>query len=107
TTPTFKAMQMYRNADGHGNGFGDTSIKAAVKNPDVLSAFAALRQDGAMTVMVINKSLDDDTNVHLKLGHFTAAGTAKAWRLTASNAIQALSDITWSGGVLQDAVPKQ
>ncbi|MBV9993452.1 MAG: cellulase [Alphaproteobacteria bacterium] len=107
TTPTFKAMRMFRNVDGHGNGFGDTSVKAAVKNPDVLSAFAALRQDGAMTVMVINKSLDDDTAVHLKLGHFTASGTAKAWRLTASNTIQALSDITWSGGTLEDTAPKQ
>lgn len=107
STPTFKAMQMYRNADGHGHGFGDTSVKAAVKNPDKLAAFAALRQDGAMTVMVINKQLDDAGDVRLKLAHFAKSGTAKAWRLTASNTIQALPDIAWSGGVLADTAPKQ
>ncbi|HWA90513.1 MAG TPA: glycoside hydrolase family 44 protein [Rhizomicrobium sp.] len=106
-TPTFKAMQMYRNADGHGQGFGDTSIQATVPNPDNLSAFAGLRQDGTMTVMVINKSLDNDTAVRLKLANFTKAGTAKAWRLTASNTIAALPDIAWSAGALHDTAPKQ
>jgi len=107
STPTFKAMQMYRNADGHGHGFGDTSVKASVKNPDNVAAFAALRQDGTMTVMVINKQLNQASDLHLKLAHFAKSGTAKAWRLTASNTIQALPDIAWSGGVLADTAPAQ
>jgi len=107
STPTFKAMQMYRNVDGHGLGFGDTAIQAAVPNPDKLSAFAALRQDGAMTVMVINKSLDAAAALRLKLGHFTTSGTAKAWRLTAANAITPLPDIPWSARTLHDTAPAQ
>ncbi len=108
TTPTFKAMRMYRNYDGLGSTFGDTSVSASVPNPDNLSAFAALRgSDGAMTVMVISKVLSGDTPVTLNLGHFTAAGSAKVYRLTANNKLKALPNRAWSGGVLSDSEPAQ
>src|SRR5207253_2346514 len=52
STPTYKAMKMYRNYDSNRSGFGDTSVSAAVPNPDNLSAFAAVRtSDSALTVM--------------------------------------------------------
>jgi hypothetical protein len=108
STPTYKAMQMYRNYDGAGSTFGDTSVAATVPNPDDLSAFAALRSaDGAMTVMVINKDLSGTTPVTLSLGHFTKSGTAKVWRLTSANAIQSMPDIAWSGRALHDTAPAQ
>lgn len=107
-SPTFKAMQMYRNYDGVGSGFGDTSVQASVTNPDKLSAFAALRgSDGAMTVMVINKEPGGGTPVRLKLGNFAKSGTAKVWRLTAANKIEALPDTAWSAGSLRDTAPAQ
>jgi hypothetical protein len=107
STPTFKAMQMYRNYDGAGSGFGDTSIAASVPNPDQLSAFAALRSDGTMTVMVIAKALSGDTPVKLKLAHFSKAGTAQVWRLDSGNRIRRLSDIAWSARALSDTAPAQ
>jgi hypothetical protein len=107
-TPTFRAMQMYRNYDGKGGAFGDTSISANAPSPDDLSAFASLRSsDHAMTVMVISKVLSGDTPVALQLGNFTPSGKAQVWRLTAGNSIQRLSDISWSGGVLNDTEPAQ
>ncbi|HEY1637779.1 MAG TPA: glycoside hydrolase family 44 protein [Rhizomicrobium sp.] len=107
-TPTFKAMQMYRNYDGKGGAFGDTSISATAPNPDDLSAFAALRAgDGAMTVMVISKVLSGDTQMTLTLAHATGSGTAKVYRLTAANQIQQLADLPWSGGILIDTEPAQ
>ncbi len=58
STPTYKAMKLYRNYDGNKSTFGDTSVAAAVPNPDTVSAFAAQRaSDGALTVMVISKYL--------------------------------------------------
>jgi hypothetical protein len=58
STPTYKAMKMYRNYDGLKSTFGETSVAASVPNPDNLSAFAALRaSDGALTVIVISKVL--------------------------------------------------
>jgi hypothetical protein len=108
STPTYKAMQIYRNYDGADSTFGDTSVSATVPNPDDLSAFAALRtKDGAMTVMVISKVLSGTTPVNLSLANFAAAGTAQVYRLTSTNVIQAQPNIAWSGGVLSDTEPAQ
>ncbi|HEX4506174.1 MAG TPA: glycoside hydrolase family 44 protein [Alphaproteobacteria bacterium] len=105
-TPTFKAMQMYRNYDGKDSGFGNISVKAAAPNPDRLSAFAAQRTSGALTVMVINK-IPGATPVTLNLGHFTAAGTAASYQLTSANTIKHLANVKWSGGKLKATVPSQ
>ena len=81
-SPTFKAMQMYRNYDGHKSTFGSISVSDRVPDPDTLSSFAALRQsDGALTVMVVNKALSGPTPVALSLSHFAAADAAQAWQL--------------------------
>ncbi len=62
STPTYKAMKMYRNYDGNKSMFGDTSVAATAPNPDNVSAFAAQRSaDGALTVMVISKKLSGTT----------------------------------------------
>ena len=76
TTPTYKAMKMYRNYDGNKSTFGDTSVAAtSTANPDNLSAFAAQRSiDGALTVMVINKVLSGTTPVTVNLANFAAGG---------------------------------
>jgi hypothetical protein len=47
------------------------------------------------------------TPVTLKLANFTASGSAKAYRLTSSNVIQALPNVSWSGGILKDQEPAQ
>ncbi len=107
-TLTYKAMQMYRNYDGAGASFGDTSVSATAPQPDNLSAFAALRsKDGAMTVMVINKVLSGTASLALTLANFTQSGSAKVYRLTSANTIQHLSNISWSDGVLNDTLPAQ
>src|SRR5204863_8529155 len=42
TTPTYKAMKMYRNYDANGSGFGETSVQAtSTSNADNLAVFAA------------------------------------------------------------------
>jgi hypothetical protein len=108
TTPTYKAMQMFRNYDGSHSTFGDTSVSATGGNPDLLSAFAAQRtSDSALTVMVINKVLSGSTPVTLTLANFTASGSALVYRLTSANSIAHLSNQAWSGGSLKATVPPQ
>jgi PKD repeat protein len=108
STPTFKAMKMYRNYDGNRSGFGDTSVSAAAPNPDNLSAFAALRSnDGAMTVMLISKVLSGTTPVTVNLANFSASGVAQPWQLTSANAIARLSDVGISGSSVNVTVPAQ
>jgi hypothetical protein len=108
TTPTYKAIKLYRNYDGNQSAFGDTSVAGSAPNPDTLSSFAAVRSsDGALTVMVINKVLNGTTPVLLSLTNFSAAGTAQVWQLTSANTISRLADLNFSGGSVSNTVPAQ
>ncbi|HSQ56596.1 MAG TPA: glycoside hydrolase family 44 protein, partial [Gemmata sp.] len=120
-SPTYLAMKMYRNFDGNGGAFGDTSVGATVANPDQVDAFASIRSsDGALTVMVINKNLFDSANpgattpITLNLSDFSSAGTAQVWQLAATNssdqtnaAISRLSDLSLSGNSVTINVPME
>ena len=108
STPTYKAMKIYRNYDGNKSAFGETSVTAAVPNPDNLSAFAATRaSDGAMTVMVISKVLSGSTPVTVSMANFAASGVAQAWQLTSTNAITRLTDVSFAGSSFTATVPAQ
>jgi PKD repeat protein len=109
TTPTYKAMKMYRNYDGNRSTFGETSVRAvSTANADNLSVFAAERaSDGALTVMVISKVLSGSTPVTINVANFAPDATAQAWQLTASNAITRLSDVAVSGQAFATTVPAQ
>jgi hypothetical protein len=108
STPTYKAMKMYRNYDGNKSTFGDTSILTTVPNPDNLSAFSAVRtSDGAMTLMVINKDLLNATPLRAAITNFANSGTAQAWQLTSANVITHLADVPYANGTLSNTLPSQ
>jgi PKD repeat protein len=101
-------MKMYRNYDGNKSTFGDTSVATTVPNPDNVAAFSATRSaDGALTVMVISKYLSGSTPATINLANFASGGTAQVWQLTASNTINHLSDITFSGSSFNVTLPQQ
>ncbi|MFT8675020.1 MAG: glycoside hydrolase family 44 protein [Acetobacter sp.] len=107
TTPVYKAMKLYRNYDGKGSAFGNTSIGAAVPDPDTVSAFAALRDtDGAATVMVINKQLEASAAVTITLAHLPDHGAVETWQL-ADNALTRLPDTHYANGALGATLPRQ
>jgi hypothetical protein len=57
TDPWAYAFRMYRNYDKKFHQFGNTAIKASTGNQGRLAVYAATRSsDGALTVMVINKT---------------------------------------------------
>jgi hypothetical protein len=108
STPTYKAMKMYRNYDGAKSTFGDTSVLASVANPDNVAAFAGTRtSDGALTLMLIGKYLSGSTPVTVNLANFTGNGTGRVYQLTSSNAINRLADLAWSGSSLNLTIPAQ
>lgn len=107
STPTFKAMKMYRNYDGQNKGFGETSVSANVPNPDNVSAFASLRtSDGALTIMVVNK-IANQTPVTVNFANFTAGTTAQVWQLTSANQITPLADTAVNSNSVALTVPAQ
>ena len=109
STPTYKAMKMYRNYDGNRSTFGDTSVRTiSTANPDNLSVFAAERSsDGAVTVMVISKVLSGSTPVSLNFANFTPGAAAQAWQLTSSNTITRLANVAVSAQGFTATVPAQ
>jgi hypothetical protein len=55
--PIAFAFRMFRNYDGNGSQFGDTSVSAASTDQGQLSVYAAQRSsDNAVTILVINKT---------------------------------------------------
>jgi hypothetical protein len=85
TQPGAYAFRIYRNYDGNGDTFGDTSVQAASTNQDQLSIYAAKRsQDGALTMMVINKTAQTLTST-VALANFQPAGNAQIYRYSSSN----------------------
>jgi len=108
STPTYKAIKMYRNYDGQKSAFGDATVSAVAPNPDTLSSFAALRSiDGALTVMIINKVLSGNTATTVQLSSFQAAGSAQVWQLTSANLIIRLADLSLSGQQFILTLPPQ
>ncbi len=105
-SPVYNAFKMYRNYDGSKSTFGETSVSASAAQPDQLSAFAAQRADGALTVMVINK-VTSAASLTVSLANFTPSTSAKVWQLTSANVIQAASDVTVASNALSTTVPAQ
>ena len=108
TSPTYKAMKIYRNYDGNKSTFGDVSVRTtSSSNPDALSVFGAQRGgDNALTVMVINK-VAAGTPVTVTLSNFAVGGAAQVYQLTSANAITRLADISVPASTVALTVPGQ
>jgi Glycoside hydrolase family 44 len=79
TDPIANAFRLYRNYDGRGGQFGNTSVLASSSNPAKLSIYAALRSsDGALTLMLINKTTSA-IQTSLSLAHFTPDPSASVY----------------------------
>ncbi|MFZ0960415.1 MAG: glycoside hydrolase family 44 protein [Terriglobia bacterium] len=75
-TPGLVAFEIYRNYDGKNSQFGNVALASTSANQGLLSVYGALRTaDGALTVVVINKTYGD-LNTTLSLNNFTTASTA-------------------------------
>lgn len=85
TQPGAYAFRIYRNYDGNGSSFGDISVQSASTNQDQLSIYASRRsQDGALTLMVINKTAQTRTST-LRLSNFQPLVKAQVYRYSSSN----------------------
>jgi hypothetical protein len=108
TTPTYKAIKIFRNYDGNKSGFGDTSVATAAPNPDTLSAFGAIRSsDNTLTVMVVSKTLSGTTPVTINVANQQLSANAQVWQLTSANAITRLGDVSVTGNSVGTVVPSQ
>jgi uncharacterized repeat protein (TIGR01451 family) len=83
--PGAYAFRMYLNYDGAHSHFGETSVRAASANQAQVAIYAARRAaDGALTLMIINKTSAALTSA-ISLAHFAPAPNAQVFRYSPSN----------------------
>jgi hypothetical protein len=88
--PAAFSFRMFRNYNGAGGTFGNTSVTATSGNSNELAIYAALQgSSGPLTVMVLNKDPKHDLQSILGLSHFTPSGPVLVYRYSnaAPNAI--------------------
>ncbi|HEX8153166.1 MAG TPA: glycoside hydrolase family 44 protein [Thermoanaerobaculia bacterium] len=103
-----RAFQMYRNYDGNGAKFGNTSVSATAPNVDEVSAFASVRSsDGALTVMLVVKTLTGDTPTTVNLANFTAGQTIQRWQFDSTKTITRRADLNPAGSTIALTLPAQ
>jgi hypothetical protein len=74
------AFQLFRNPDGEQHGFGEQYLNSRCDAADRVSAFAAQRSDGALTIVLVSKELKRPADVRLDLGSVTP-GSLTLFRL--------------------------
>lgn len=88
--PTYYIYQLYKQ-------FGSRLLTSASSDPDVTIS-AALREDGALTLMVINLGPDEVTKSFV-LNGYTAAGEAEVWRFDAAHKAEQIESVDVSVGL--------
>lgn len=100
TTPAALAFRLYRNYDGAGGAFGETSVRASSSNESVLAAFAAQRSsDGALTLVAVNRSAGE-ANATVSVAGAPGSGRGLAYRLSEASpgGIARVEDVALSAG---------
>jgi hypothetical protein len=106
-SPAAFAFRVYRNYDGAGARFGETSVAATSGDPATLSIYAAERaSDGTLTIVVINKTGTSLTRT-VSLAGALANGSARAFRYSGADLgqIVALPDVGVAGGFATTQFP--
>ncbi|HTY21322.1 MAG TPA: glycoside hydrolase family 44 protein, partial [Geobacteraceae bacterium] len=107
TQPGAFAFRIYRNYDGAGHGFGDTSVLATSADQDKLAVYAARRSaDNVLTIVVINKTSSVLTSV-VNIAGISTQSTASVYRFSQANlkAIEHLADLTVTASGLNATFP--
>jgi hypothetical protein len=105
--PIAYAFRMFRNYDGAGHSFGDTSIGAVSSDEASLSLYAALRaSDHAVTILAINKTTWPISSA-ITFKNLGAPASAKTYVYSAANlqAIEQGPDAPILAGKLSYAFP--
>jgi hypothetical protein len=105
--PIAFAFRMFRNYDGQGSQFGDTSISAASTDQGQLSIYAAQRStDNAVTILVINKTTGALSSA-IALSNLALPATAQVYSYSQASltSIAHPSDATISSGSLSYTFP--
>jgi hypothetical protein len=105
--PIAYAFRMFRNYDGNGSQFGDTSISAVSSDQGSLSIYAAQRSsDNAVTILVINKTTTALTSA-IALANLSPPATAQVYSYSQASltSIAHPSDVAITSGSVSYTFP--
>jgi hypothetical protein len=86
--PVAYSFRLYRNYDGAGGQFGETSVNSTSTDQGQLSVYGALRSsDGALTVIAINKTTSA-IQTGVTLANFNSNATAAVYTYSNANLAQ-------------------
>ncbi len=98
TDTAFAAYRLFRNYDGAGSGFENTSVRAAVSGSSTLQAFAAASAT-RLTVVLVNEA-GSGQEVDVSLGTFQAGSSAKLYVNSGADIVAQAGPVVQAGGVL-------
>src|SRR6202451_3762250 len=107
TDPIAYSFRMFRNYDGNGSQFGDTSISAASTNQGELSIYAAQRSsDSAVTILAINKTTGALSSA-IAIANLNLPSTAQVYTYSQANltSIVHASDAAITSGSISYTFP--
>ncbi len=91
TDPLAYSFRIFRNFDGNGGQFGDTSVNSTSTDQGQLSVYGALRSaDGALTVVAINKTTSA-IQTSLSLANFNSNSSAAVFTYSNANLAQIIT----------------
>lgn len=99
------AFKLYRDYDGAGASFGDTSVQAQSAEPNRLSAYAAEDEGGRITVVLINKEPSSTLSVDLSFSGLAPRGGFRAFRFGSGGRLGPSGSGQYSGGALSRSLP--
>jgi hypothetical protein len=106
-SPTYLAMKLFRNYDGHRSGFGETSVSASTPDVDRVSAFAALRdRDKALTVIAVNKQIKEPAPVNVTVANIAGNGSYEVYRVV-DGRLDAVPPASYRDGNVLTVLPPQ
>ena len=105
--PIAYAFRLFRNYDGWGSQFGDTSVSALSTNQAALSIYGATRSsDGALTLVVINKTT---ASIYTKvtMANYLKDGSAGVYSYSSANpkSIAFYGNVSLAGNELRHNFP--
>jgi hypothetical protein len=102
------AFDVYRNYDGAGSAFGDTSVLANTSDAGNTSVYASVdaSSDDRLVIVAINKATAPAT-AEVAASHSRALGGAEVYRITAVGAPQRQADKTIASLAFADTLPPE
>ncbi len=106
TDPIAFSFLLYRNYDGAGHGFGTTSVQATSADQGSVASYAALRGQGTLTLVLINKTAGDLTSP-ITLANPAPTSSAQMFSYSGADltAFHKLANIAFTAGAASVTVP--